>query len=89
MADTVKDLKELLADLPDDMKVIISSDSEGNAFKYMSGYCLTNILDDECQWEIETADLDDPEERAYYSEDLEDGEELPDYPKAVVLWPVN
>jgi hypothetical protein len=89
MADTVKDLKELLAGLPDEMKIMISSDSEGNAFKYLSGHCVLHVLDDSCAWEIQAADLDDPEERAYFSEDLEGDEELPDYPKALLLWPVN
>lgn len=40
MAYTVKDLKELIADLPDDMVVVLSSDQEGNSFSSMADYGL-------------------------------------------------
>jgi hypothetical protein len=83
---TVKDLKDLLIGLPDDMKVIVSQDAEGNALKYLADHDVTHVIDDECAWEIETANLNDPAERAEW---VDEGEELPDYPRALVLWPVN
>lgn len=34
---TVKELKEILKDLPDNMEVILSRDEEGNAFHPLAG----------------------------------------------------
>jgi hypothetical protein len=42
---TVKDLKEIIANLPDDMQVVIQRDSGGN------GYRLAYAADPDCIWD--------------------------------------
>lgn len=42
---TVKDLKAVIADLPDDMEVVVQRDSEGN------GYNNAYAADPDCVWD--------------------------------------
>jgi hypothetical protein len=85
---TVKDLKELIANLPDDMEIVMQKDGEGNEFSPLSG------MDSNCYYV--------PEETWYgkvYSEFFsadDNGLEEEEWqriknmiPKALVLFPVN
>ena len=79
MAMTVGQLKELLAELDDEMPVILSQDSEGNGF--------SPLVDVEPSWYIaETTYSGD----RWWPEDDETEEDAPsDAMRAVLLWPVN
>lgn len=75
---TIKELKEAIKNLPDDLEVILSKDQEGNDFKYLISLDVANIrsLDDE---ELEVVHPDDYNEL--------DKEEKLETSKALVLWP--
>jgi len=76
---TAKELREQLANVGDDVIIVLSSDSDGNGFSEVSS-CESMVYKD---GEIGFSELtDDLEEDGYGEEDiLEDGEEC------VVLWP--
>jgi len=84
----VKELKIILKDLNDNDEVILSKDSEGNAYSPLADYAL-NIYVPDSKWsgEIRLKELT-PEliESGYGTEDLYDGE---DGINAVVLYPTN
>lgn len=69
---TVKELKEILNGLPEDMPILMACDSEGNGYSALSGhcggnhiwieedqqlYCLTDSADDNCMDEDEWAEI--------------------------------
>lgn len=68
----VGELRQLLANLDQDMPVILSKDAEGNEFKHVA--------------DVETEYWDDEDREVIHPEDIEDHRELP--PLACVLWPV-
>lgn len=76
MALTVKDLKELIKDLPDDMPVVMSKDGEGNGFSPLSDYSMGKYAPDST-WSGEW----------YQDEDERDAPR--GSKKAICLWPVN
>lgn len=72
---SIKDLKELLNEFPDDWDVVLSIDEEGNGFHKMSGYNLCRI---------------DPADGYYIEPQFEDEDEkelTKDKANAIVLWP--
>lgn len=69
---TVAALKGILKDLPDDMPVVLSADSEGNKFRGLGGYSM-EIAEDPESYYLEI----------YSLEDVEDSEVA----NVVVLWP--
>jgi len=72
---TVSELKELLETLPDDMQVVMSSDSEGNTYSPLSSYEIA-VYVPYGSWS------------GYIVSDGDtDGDGL--YPKALVLYPTN
>ena len=71
---TVKEMIELLQDLPQDHKVIMSKDSEGNSFSPFEDYS-EGIYTEETTWYGDWRQ----------DEDLEKGEKE----NAICLWPVN
>ena len=82
---TVKELKELLKDEPDDREVYLSQDEEGNGFKPFSGFS-HSIFDEDNEmmydpsWEFDQVDCD-----------FETEEEWEEYKKtakiSLVIWP--
>lgn len=69
----VKDLREAITGLPDDLLVVMSKDGEGNGFSPLSDWGQGRYLP-ETTWSGELHDSDDEDS---------DGE------LAVVLWPTN
>lgn len=78
MALIVKDLIEILATLPPHAYVIVSSDAEGNQFRYLDAEPSIGVFDDE--------------ENEFYSDDFDDEATEEDEPgfgpvTAIALWP--
>ena len=46
----IKELKEVLKDLPDDMEVILQKDSEGNGYSPAAGADPNAVYIKECEW---------------------------------------
>ncbi len=75
---TVKDLKAILADIPDDTLVVLSSDSEGNDFSPLCAYSNGTYLFGRKSWQ-----------RGHF---FDAGETPPDSRKVrevVALWPLH
>lgn len=88
-ATTAKELRELLADVPDDVLVIMSKDAEGNNFSPLSGYTTGLHYEAETTWYGEVRDPDEKEEDGTFYHDEETREHIKSLPEAFVLWPVN
>ena len=73
MSLTVKDLRDVLDNIPDDRPVYLSIDEEGNAF-----HCLYSV--EECLFD--TKDME-----AIHPDDEEEWRTDPHVVNAVVLWP--
>lgn len=84
---TVKDLKEVLKDLPDDMEIILQKDAEGNGYSPLDDADADVVYVPITTWYGEvypmywSADEADMEE--------EEWEEIKAKPRALVLGPVN
>jgi len=89
----VKDLKDLLEGLPDDMMVVLSSDGEGNSFSPLSGYWDEGYYIPDSTWSGDVRSLEDMEDE--HDEDYYDDEDQPEFKlpedaqKVLVLWPTN
>ncbi len=73
---TVEELRQVLADLPGDVIVVMSRDSEGNGFSPLADLNTDDRYTAETEWSGECHHPDD----------------WPDHPdavKAVCLWPTN
>lgn len=73
----VKELREVLAEYPDDMEVILQKDAEGNGYSPLAG-AESSMYQAEEEWSGEAIHPDDY-----------DPEDYPDAIKVVVLWPVS
>ena len=77
----VKQLKEILVDLPDEMEVVLSKDGEGNNFSPLAE-CEEGLYDPDSTWS-----------GSFYSLDIlgDDDYSQPgnEAKAAIVLWPTN
>ena len=66
----IKELKEIINDLPDNMEVILSGDEEGNSYLPAQNYNASNIYDDgeiiETEWSAEDNGFDSEKEFKAY-----------------------
>lgn len=87
----VKELKTLLADLPDDMTVVMSKDGEGNGYSPLSqvdGDNQVYIPDSTYSGEIMLKELRGADRSlGYTEEDVADPDDNGE--DCVVLWPTN
>lgn len=83
----VKELRELLATLPDDMEIILSKDSEGNRFSPLSDYNADSIYVPDSTYSGDV--YDDVWTAEDASMDEEVWQKLLDGPRVLVLWPTN
>lgn len=83
----VKELRDLLLTLPDDMEIILSKDSEGNNFSPLADYGDNSIYIPETTysglvyddvWTAEDACMDEADWQKHL-----------DNPRVLVLWPTN
>jgi hypothetical protein len=75
---TVKDLKAILTDVPDDTLVVLSSDVEGNAFSPLCAFSTGSYTFGQKSWQKGNF--------------FDDGDQMPDNKqaeKAVALWPMH
>jgi hypothetical protein len=84
---TVKELKEKLTNMPDDMQVILQKDSEGNGYSPLAGadndavYVPENSYSGEVysmKWTADEADMSENE-----------WEKIRKKPRALILYPTN
>lgn len=76
---TVKDLREMLEGLDDDLPVILQRDSEGNGYRLGDGG-ETAYYQEESSWDGQVLEVDELEEW---------GLELDDVVPCFVIWPIN
>ena len=79
---TVKELKEVLQNLDDDMEIMLQTDSEGNGYYTVEGADPDNVYDEEngtvysLNWTAKDACLEE-----------EDWEELKNGPRVLIIYP--
>jgi hypothetical protein len=79
----VSELKEILNSLPDDTQIVMSSDSEGNSYSPLSGYCVGQYVP-ENTWSGTFYDETD------FKSECEEGYCEPDSAiVALCIWPTN
>ncbi len=83
----IKELKEVIKNLPDDMEVILQKDSEGNGYSPLYGVDSNAIYISESTWYGEVYDLDWTADDCCIEED--EWEEIKSKPKCLVLSPTN
>ena len=82
----VSELKEVLANLPDDLELIVQKDSEGNGYSPLEGAEVAIYVPDskysgdvyDLEWSAEDCAMEDDEYK-----------EMRRRPRCVVLYPVN
>ena len=83
----IKELKELIANLPDEMEIILQKDSEGNGYSPCAGG------DPDCVYEEETTWSGDVYDPSWTAEDTdmeeEDWAKIQQKPRVLVLYPIN
>lgn len=84
---TVKDLKEQIADLPDDMEVILQKDSEGNGYSPLAGVDPDGIYVADTSWSGQVFDGNWTSDEAGYEE--KDWKKLLKKPRSLILFPTN
>lgn len=85
----VKDLKEAIENLPDDMEVIIQKDSEGNDYSPLSKVNSDAIYIPETTWFGEVFFLNETDEDEDNEMDESELEELKNHKRSLILIPVN
>ena len=84
---TVKELKEEIKNLPDDMEVVLQKDAEGNGYSPLSGADPDAVYIPETTWSGDVYSMGWSADDACMEE--EEWAELKTMPRALVLHPVN
>jgi hypothetical protein len=84
---TVKGLKQAIANLPDDMQVILQKDSEGNGFSPLAGADPEAVYVAKNTWCGKVYSLDSTADDGCMTE--QEWAETKSKPRALVLYPVN
>ena len=84
---TVKELKEAVANLPDEMEVVLQKDSEGNAYSPLSGADPNSVYIAETTWCGEVYSMEWTADDACMTES--EWAEIKLKPKTLILNPVN
>lgn len=83
----VKELREAIANLPDDMEVIIQRDSEGNGFRVTGGVDYECIYIPDGSWSGDVYSTTWTAHEAGYDE--EEWDEMLKKPRVLVIYPIN
>ena len=83
----VKELKELLESLPDDMDVIIQKDSEGNGYSPLSGGDSNAVYITDSTYSGDVYTITWSAKDACKEDD--EWEEILSKPRALILYPIN
>ena len=84
---TIKDLKEAIANLPNEMEVILQKDSEGNGYSPLSGADADAVYIPETTWYGDVYFMDWTADDACMTD--EEWEGIKSNPRALILVPVN
>jgi hypothetical protein len=83
----IKELKEAIENLPDEMEVILQKDSEGNGYSPLAGADPNAVYITETTWSGDVYSMDWSAEDACMDE--EEWDDLKEKPKCLVLYPTN
>lgn len=83
----VKQLKEAIENLPDDMEVILQKDAEGSGYSPLSGVDPNAVYVEESSWYGTVYDATESADDVWMEED--EWEAILDRPRVLVLFPVN
>ena len=83
----VKQLRDLLLNLPDDMEIILSKDAEGNHFSPLADYNADSIYVADTTYSGDVYDDSWTADDAVVDE--ERWQEMLKSPRVLVLWPTN
>ena len=83
----IKELKAAIADLPDDMQVIIQKDGEGNGFSPLEGVDADAVYVPNSPWSGEVFDTNWTADDACMDEG--EWDRLMAKPRCLILYPVN
>ena len=84
---TVKELKKAIANLPDEMEVILQKDAEGNGYSPLRGADYDAVYIPETTWYGEVYSIEWTSDDASMSD--EEWEGIKEKPRALILHPVN
>lgn len=84
---TVKELKDAILNLPDEMEVILQSDAEGNGFSPLCGIDTDCVYIPETTWHGQVYSTEWTADDACMEED--EWEEILSKPRALILYPIN
>jgi hypothetical protein len=84
---TVKELKEAIANLPDEMEVVLQKDSEGNGYSPLAGTNPEAVYIAETTWYGDVYSMDWTSDDACMSD--EEWEDIKSKPRTLILYPVN
>lgn len=83
----IKELKEAISELPDDMQVILQKDAEGNGYSPLEGADSDAVYIPECTWSGDVYSTVWTAEDACMDED--EWQQIKAKPRALILYPVN
>ncbi len=84
---TVKELKNLIKGLPDEMNVVLQKDSEGNGYSPLSGGDSNAVYIADSTWSGDVYDMKWSADDACM--DDEEWAEIKSKPRSLILYPVN
>lgn len=84
---TVKELKEAIANLPDEMEVVLQKDSEGNGYSPLAGADHDAVYIPDSTWSGDVYSMEWTADDACMSD--EEWEEIKSKPRTLILYPVN
>ena len=83
----IKELKEAIANLPDEMEVVLQKDSEGNGYSPLSDVDPNALYIPDSTWSGNVFPMDWTAENAYMTD--KEWEEMKSKPRTLILAPVN
>jgi hypothetical protein len=83
----VRELKEVIANLPDDMEVVLQKDSEGNGYSPLEGADSNAVYIPDSTWSGDVYDMNWTANDACMTN--EEWEEIKTLPRTLILYPVN
>lgn len=83
----VKELKELILNLPDEMEVVLQKDAEGNGYSPLSGADSNAVYIAETTWYGDVYSMEWSADDACMSD--EQWENIKAKPRTLILYPVN
>ena len=83
----IKQLKESIANLPDEMEVVLQKDSEGNGYSPLAGIDPDVVYIPDSDWSGDVYPMEWTSDDADMSD--KEWEEIKSKPRTLILYPVN